>query len=334
MNNSTDNVTYTRNDIVLALAMLVCGFLYWNLIRVAGLGAGVTLFAAIFCLCTSLYLKSEGFHQTRTSLVCFMIIVMSALVFLLFDNILIKGLNFIFLTAAVIYWISLSAGRNLEKRISVYILGDFYNQVLVIPFRNFVCCFSAVKKLIGGNKKGKSLLAGAVGILVILPVLAIVIKLLTQADAAFAGMIANLQFTVSIDIIVQMLLGIPVACYLYGLIYGNRQGRNTGSVTVESVDKTAAVFRFAPGVTVYTALTALNLVFIAFFLSQITYLFSAFNDSLPELMTYANYARRGFFELCAVAGINLVVITVAQLIVIRAKVRLLQIETTVLCLFT
>jgi len=334
MNNGADKVAYTRNDIVLALAMLVCGFLYWNLIRVTGLGAGVTLFAAIFCLCTAIYLKSGDLHQTRTSLLCFIIIVMSALVFLLFDNILIKGLNFIFLTAAVIYWISLSTDRNLEKRISVYILGDLYNQVLVIPFRNFSCCFGAVKSLIAGNQKGKSLLAGALGILVIIPVLAAVINLLIKADAAFAGVIANLHFTVSIDILLQIILGIPVACYLYGLIFGDRYGRNTGHVTVESVDKISAAFRFAPGVTVYSALTALNLVFIVYFLSQLTYLFSAFNNRLPELMTYAEYARRGFFELCAVAGINLAVITAAHLIVKREKVRVLQAETAALCLFT
>ncbi|MFZ3102315.1 MAG: DUF4153 domain-containing protein [Desulfitobacteriaceae bacterium] len=53
-------------------------------------------------------------------------------------------------------------------------------------------------------------------------------------------------------------------------------------------------------VIVLSALTALNLVFIVYFLSQLTYLFSAFNNRLPELMTYAEYARRGFFELCTV----------------------------------
>jgi len=314
--------------------MLVCGFLYWNLIRLPDLGAGVTLFAAIFCLCTFIYLKSGEVHQTRTSLLCFVVIILSALVFLLFDNIPIKMLNFIFLTAAVIYWISLSTGRTLENRISAYIVGDFFNQVFVVPFSNFASCFGAVKSLIAANQKGKSLLAGALGIILMIPVLAVVINLLIEADAAFAGLIANLEFTVSLDILIQIILGIPVACYLYGLIYGNLYGRNTGFVTVESVDKRAAAFRFAPGVTIYSALTALNLVYVVFFLSQITYLFSAFNSRLPELMTYAEYARRGFFELCAVAAINLVVIAAAHLIVKREKGRILQIETIALCLFT
>lgn len=341
MNNGTDKITYTRdtatytrNDIVLALAMMVCGFLYWNFIRIPALGAGVTLFATILSLCTAIYLRSVDYHQTGKSLLCLIVLVMSALVFLLFDNILIKGLNFIFLSAAVIYWVCLSTGRTLEKRISVYILGDFYNQVLVIPISNFTRCFGAVKKLIAGNKKGKSLVSGAVGILVILPVLAVVINLLIRADAAFAGMIENLEFSFSMDIIIQILFGIPLACYLYGLIYGNRYGKNTGSVTVESVDNIADSLRIAPGVTVYTALTALNLVFIVFFLSQITYFFSAFNNLLPELMTHAEYARRGFFELCTVAGINMIVITASHLFVKREKVRMLQIETVGLCFFT
>lgn len=328
------NTVFARNDSLFALAMLVCGFLYWNLIRLSGLGAGVTLFAVIFCLCTVIYLKSGGIRQTRTSLLWFVLIALSASVFLLFDNILIKELNFMFLTAAVIYWISLSTGRTLEKRISVYILGDFYQQVFVVPFSNFACCFGAVRTLLAGSKKGKSLLAGAVGVLIMIPVLSIVVNLLIEADAAFEGMIANLHFTVSLDILLQMILGIPVACYLYGLIYGDLYGRNTGRVTIESVDKKAAAFRFAPAVTVYSALTALNLVYLAFFLSQVTYLFSAFNNRLPELMTYAGYARRGFFELCTVAGINLAVITAAHLIVKREKVRILQVETVALCLFT
>ena len=343
MNNNPDNTNdtidinkaiYSKMDIAFALAMLVCGFLYWNLIRLPGFGAGVTLFAGILCFCTVVYLKSGEVQLTKTSLLCFGVIILSALVFLLYDNILIKCLNFIFLTAAVIYWVALSTGRTLEKKISAYILGDFFQQAFVVPFSNFICCFGAVRMLIAGNKKGKSLLAGAFGILVILPVLALVINLLIRADAAFASVIANLHFSVSLDIFFQIILGIPVASYLYGLIYGDRNEKNTGRVTIESVDKMATACRFAPGVTVNSALTALNLVFIVYFLSQLTYLFSAFNNRLPELMTYAEYARRGFFELCAVVAINLVVITAAHLIVKREKVKILRVESAALCLFT
>ena len=334
MNDSSDKTIFSKIDIIFALVMLVCGFLFWNLIRLPHLGAGVTLFSLIFCLCTFFYLQAAGFRQKGTSLVCLVIIVLSTLVFLLFDNTLIKVLNFIFLLVIVGYWISLSTGITLKKEISAYMIGDFIHQFLVIPFCNFVCCFRALKALITENKKGKSIWAGAFGILIILPILVLVVNLLVEADAAFAELVANLHFSVSLDIILQVIMGIPVACYLYGLIYGCRYQRNTNHLTVEAADSVASACRLAPAVTVYSALTALNLVYIVFFLSQLTYLFSAFTNQLPELMTYAEYARRGFFELCAVAGINLVIITVAYLLVKREKIKILRAETAVLSIFT
>jgi hypothetical protein len=120
-----------------------------------------------------------------------------------------------------------------------------------------------------------------------------------------------------LEYLIQMILGIPVAFYLYGLVYGNRYARHTKHITLESVENKAVAFRFAPRITIYSALTALNVVYIIFFLAQAAYLFAAFGNSLPEALTYAEYARRGFFELCAVAAINLGVIGIAHLITSR-----------------
>jgi hypothetical protein len=67
------------------------------------------------------------------------------------------------------------------------------------------------------------------------------------------------------------------------------------------------------------------------------YLFSAFMGTLPEAFTYAEYARRGFFEMCAIAGINLAVLLVAHLIVQREyaeEPKVLRVQTIVLSLFT
>jgi len=63
-----------------------------------------------------------------------------------------------------------------------------------------------------------------------------------------------------------------------------------------------------PGVTVFVPLAILNFIYLVFFIAMGSYLFSAFAGDLPADLTYAEYARRGFFELCAVATINLAVI--------------------------
>ncbi len=330
-------MVFTTADIVTAFGMLVCGFLYWNLINVVSLGLGVTLFTAVLCIVVIAYFRNAGLRQSKESLTLLGIIILSAASFALFDGILIKALHFIFLSLAFVYWVCLSAGTRLGNKISLYILSDMLHQLVVIPFGNFTGCFTGLKQVFVKNKKGKNVLGGVIGILFFLPVLILVVTLLANADAAFEGLMGRIRFSISENVlehIRNIILGLPVACYLYGLIYGNRYKRHVGNATVESVNEHVKAFRFAPDVTVYSALTALNLIYVVFFLAQTSYFFSAFGDSLPQAMTYAEYARRGFFELCAVSGINLAVIAVAHLIVKRDKVKILHGETATLCIFT
>lgn len=327
---------FSKADIVFAFSMLVCGFLYWNFINVS-LGLGVTLFTAILCTAGMLYFKAAGIRQSRASLFFFGIIILSAVNFALFDGWPVKAFNFIFLSACFVYWVCLSAGTRLENRISIYIISDMFRQLVLVPFGNFAGCFLGMRQPFLKNSKGKGVFGAIAGILVFLPVLFVVVGLLSDADAAFESLVDKVRFSFSENVLenlFEFILGLPVACYLYGLIYGNRYQRNIGSTTTESVNACVKTFRFAPGVTVYSALTALNFIYLLFFLSQTSYLFSAFRDSLPEAMTYAEYARRGFFELCMLSGINLAVIAAAHLIVKRDKINILRAETAALCIFT
>lgn len=105
-------VDFTRFDLGFAIAMLVCGFLYWNLIRLESLGAGVSLFAAILCALTMVYLQMNGVRQTKESLIYLGVVALSAVSFFLFDNTEIKVLNFLFLSVIFVYWIAVSTGRR------------------------------------------------------------------------------------------------------------------------------------------------------------------------------------------------------------------------------
>jgi hypothetical protein len=328
---------FSQADIVFSFGMLVCGFLYWNLIDENSLGLGVTLFTAVLCAAAIVYFNAAGLRQTKKSLVFLGIVILSAVNFALFDGGPVKAFNFIFLSLCFVYWVCLTAGTRLDNKISIYILSDLLRQLFMIPFGNFTGCFKGVGQILLGNKKGKGVLGGIVGIIVFLPVLILVVTLLSDADAAFESMVNKLRFSFSenmLEYIMDFILGLPTACYLYGLIYGNRRRRNIGNTSLDSVDECVKAFRVMPGVTVYSALTALNLIYLLFFLAQTSYLFSAFRDSLPQAMTYAEYARRGFFELCAVSGINLAVIAAAHLITERNKIRVLRGETAALCIFT
>ena len=331
---------FNTADIGFSFAMLACGFLYWNLIDFLRLGAGVALFAVILFGTSYIYLSKSKVKRSRWSFAPLLLASLSALQFVLFDNRIIGELNFLFISVLFIYWICLATGRRIDKKLSAYIVGDAVKQMLSMPFLNFGCCASGVKSF---SKYGKikGILPAIIGIVLFLPLLLWVLYLLWSADLAFEKFINSAVEVISVERIimyaVQFVFGIPVAFYLYGSVYGNVKGRYAERITAESVDNAAKVARFAPKAAIYSVLTAFNTIYLLFFGVQAAYLFSAFGGDLPEVFTYAEYARRGFFELCAVAGINLGILLVSHLTVKRSEdenPRTLRIETLLISLFT
>ena len=74
-----------------------------------------------------------------------------------------------------------------------------------------------------------------------------------------------------------------------------------------------------------------------FFISQASYFLSAFAGNLPDGYTYADYARQGFFELFAVALINLGVLCIMSLFSKKAgreKTKALKFYSIIISVFT
>ena len=196
-------------------------------------------------------------------------------------------------------------------------------------------------KRVSSRKKAREFSAALIGFLIFLPFSAVVIHLLSSADLAFEGFVNGVLDFISLEKIVtyagQFIFGIPVAFYLYGLIYGDVKGRYTDRITASVVDGAAKTMRITPKITATVAVLSFCFVYFVFFAVRAAYFLSAFGGELPETFTYAEYARRGFFELCAVAGINLGVLVVSRLTVKRGAdegSETLKIETILISLFT
>ena len=332
---------FKRADILFAVVMLACGFLLWNLILWTGsLGAGVTVFSLILFACSFIYLTRSGFKQNLKSGVVLALASLSAVQFILFDNLFIGFLNFIFLALLFICWICLSTNRQIDKVLSKYLVADMVQQVICVPIRNLTALVSAVSR-IPKKSSTKSIVSAISGVVIALPFLVVVTLLLMSADAAFQSFIKDTFEIADIDTIMmyawQFVFGIPAALYMFGLIFGNVAKRYTETITAQTADKLTGALRVVPPLTVYSALTAFNLIYLAFFVVQAVYLFSAFTGTLPEAFTYAEYARRGFFELCTVASINLLVLTASHILIRREfakESKLLRIKTALTSLFT
>ncbi len=213
------------------------------------------------------------------------------------------------------YWTLLTANRLLEKSVtSKWVFFDVWNALAVVPFSNFSCQIRVLlsRKEDGEGKRAKGNM-GAVflGIVIALPILVIILPLLSSADAGFEHLVGNLVGYIGEHLMVtfmRIIFAIPVSFYLFGLVFGGIYGRNTDRIKTEELLETEKNMRKVPDAAICTAFLILNLVYVLFIGLQGSYLFSAFTGGLPEEFTYAEYARRGFFELCQIGAWNLILL--------------------------
>lgn len=282
--------------------------------------SGLGLFAAL-----SVYLKRPGVKTGPFACVCGGLAAATFAVFTLCADEQIK----LFACAAVIglsaVWFDALTGRTEEK-------GDFglvynlINHVAGNTFSHFGQTWRGL--LFSGQRKtfGKAL----IGVLCAAPVAAAAVALLVKADGAFEAMTAALlenSFLLIVKIVLGVLAGVFVVSYAMGL-------RKTEPESQKDP---------APGrldVTYAAAFTAVLCVCYCFYLfSQLAYFFDAFKGMLPEgyEISFSDYARQGFFELCWIAALNCAVVFAVLLLARPKNGRLhpaLKGTCTFICLFT
>jgi len=155
-----------------------------------------------------------------------------------------------------------------------------------------------------GNKKtiGKVL----IGLLCAIPVLFVVVPLLLSSDVAFKGMMDSM-FENTGATIFKAVVGIMMSVFVVTYGFSLKMGR--------TAQEKESKFAGMENVYLISFLSAISVCYLLYLFSQLAYFFSAFKGFLPEGgVTYAQYARKGFFEMCVIAVINLVLVFVAMLL--------------------
>jgi len=155
------------------------------------------------------------------------------------------------------------------------------------------------------NKPPKPWMAYLRGVLIALPIVLLLALLLGSADPVFGsrllGIFDWLSFEHLGELIIRLVYTLAVAylllsAYFFGLAKSGDLPKRSQNA---EGDKT-----FLGMVESNIILGAVNLLFLGFVLIQFTYLFGGDQNISIEGYTYAEYARRGFFELLAVAVIS------------------------------
>ena len=328
---NTDN-----KDRIFALIYLLLGYGFIYTFSAGYFGRNLAVFTVFYVAAVLAYNLEKGKKLTTES-VFWACVVVGIGVPGAFWSIM-PGLQVLALIAAAAYWTLTASGRLLEEgKTSSWIFFDLWNAGVFVPFSNFGC---QLRVLLEGGRSGTGTgeikgevpeeKAGAAGtgsrlryaagigcgLLLVIPVLMIVLPLLSSADARFEAILGNLGIYLSehfLVTLIRILFSLPVSAYLFGLVYGSIKGRYTDRIDREKVMAAGEKARLLPDAAFYTALGILCLVYVIFIWLQAEYLFSAFAGIRPAGFTYAEYARRGFFELCAISFFNLFFLLCASL---------------------
>jgi len=146
------------------------------------------------------------------------------------------------------------------------------------------------------------------GILLTIPILALLAALLAQADPIFNDRIQSLfsrfTFTNLEETIARVVIIFVIAYLLLSTIYfAYTKSKNVR----QSQEDKPLVKPFLGSIEANMILGGMILLFLLFVILQFSYLFSGGKNISTTGYTYSEYARRGFFELVLVAVISLVV---------------------------
>lgn len=177
-------------------------------------------------------------------------------------------------------------------------IGSAFNLAFLSSEKKAAPAESAQK---GGLSLGAKML---IGLGISAPIVVIMLFVFSSVDPMFGEMMGKLLSNI-IDylprVMIDIIIGAVVFCFFLPLVMTLRAGYVPQGEKKE-------LSRKLDGIIASIVLFAVSAVYIIFSAIQFTYLFSSDKVTLPNSMTYAEYGRRGFAELCVVVSVSLIAI--------------------------
>ena len=191
------------------------------------------------------------------------------------------------------YGVYCAGDNSQEERLGDMFVPEFLKANVLMPFSRLGAFFAAV--FTGGRRNW---LRTALFVL------------LLQYDVAFESLLRRV-FTEDLPTLIfwrllYLMLAVAAATLLMSAMRGSEEHRLSRVLDRERWNVFSIRRRFLPLTVSGAMLIPLLLLYGLFFFSQWPVYTAAFTGVLPQGWTYADYAREGFFQLCAVCAINAV----------------------------
>lgn len=273
------------------------------------LGVNVPIFLTCIYIVAFTYQKYANVPIDRGSISLFLVVMIASLPFVLYDESPFRVLHFIILMGAVLFQLFTMFCCRAYPRLSESWLYDLANAVIFTPLANLDAFWRVIARRFS-RSRFRTLLLILAGIAIASHLMFLLGTQLSSADAVFEFL--RSRFTAPFwryggQIILGLLAAVPLSMFIYGAFFGFRHQRGTELITKPDEKR----IHIVPSETVIAMLIPVCALQAFYLASQATYLFSAASGFLPEDYAYAQYARRGFLELCAVSLVNITLIAAA-----------------------
>lgn len=296
----------------------VLTLLFWVLFS-GGLAIGFAFIWIAAVAAAVWYMRgAPGWHSSFSAKLCLFCSLLFTPVYAITHHVGVVSAVFLIQGLALIGWLSLVSGHGRAHR-TVADLASAIVHAIAALFEGFVELGESLSDY-KRRRKAEALEKapdkrpfpwGIVGgIALALPVLCLLIPILTSADAAFDSMMASIGsaignlletiFESATELVIALVLAAIFFFPVAGTLFHLRSKPSTDTYTERAGISNTVLVGF------YGSICLLCL---AYLFSQLSYFFNGFLGILPEEMTAAEYARRGFFELFSFAMVTLVLLS-------------------------
>ena len=287
---------------VLSICLVFFGFF-------CEMAIGYTISTIALVTALVIYIAKNG-EFTFLSVSCLVLMILSSVVFTLYGN----DYTSRFIAFVVLFVSTVLCTTSLTDETIADNLDGVFKLVhtFIAPIENAPTIAKSVLK----NDKKKIVLQVGGAVLAAIPVLAIVISLLVSADAAFEGLVNKIASTLGMTVaklVVSVVVFVGVVLFAVTCKYELNKSESKSF----QLDKT----RFINTPFMITFLGLIAFVYLVYMFSQTAYFFSGFLGILPAgyEFSFAEYARRGFFETEAIAFINLAIMVLSVWLTTRRE---------------
>ncbi len=304
--------SFTVSDTVFAWLSYIIGYLFCKSVHTASTPLGSTLFIVILFAATGVFLHAIKRKPNVTASAVAISAVTVSLSFVFSSNTFIHFFAFSYAVISYCYFIYTSAGNKFKASFSNFIIADFLKSAVLLPIK-YISKIEMLRAVFQGQtKKSMGFLLKLIIGLAAAAIPTAVVLLLLLYDASFESLINRIfdfDIVTVLSHVASLFYAIFIGTYIYSLYISSVDGRDIPCLTEETIRQRESKIRFSPVATSVAASVPLLAVYVIFFISQWKYYISGFTGVLPQDFSYAEYAREGFFQLCAVSAINLVIIS-------------------------